>query len=88
MRVFPGLDLKAAVDRVSFAGEGNRMRHGRVVAFLGIVIDLHPEGARGPARRVITCRAGRDRRDKLHFPVDCHGRLLAGFVDRYDNFGR
>src|SRR5664279_1746222 len=76
-----------AVNRVTFPGEEDRMRHWRVVEFLGEMIRLHPEGAEGSVRRLMRRIAGRDRPVVALDAVDRDGHHLIVLVDGNGDFG-
>src|ERR1700761_6884374 len=76
-----------AVNRVSDLGEEDRVRHRRVVEFLGVVIFLHPEGLEGTVRRLVRGIAGRDRPLVALDAVDRDGHHLRILVDGDGDFG-
>ena len=70
-----------AVDGVTDLGEEDRVRHRRVVEFLGVVILLHAEGAKRAVRRLARRDAGRHRPVIARDAVDGDGHLLIVLVD-------
>src|SRR5438270_2653288 len=62
-------------------GEEDRVRHRRVVEFLGVVVFLHPEGAEAAARRLVGRNAGGDRPVVALDAIDRDGHLLRILVD-------
>ncbi|MHC2429531.1 hypothetical protein ACVIST_006276 [Bradyrhizobium elkanii] len=69
------------MNRVPDLGEEDRVRHRRVVEFLGIVILFHAEGAEAAVRRFARRDAGRDRPVIARDAVDRDGHLLVVLVD-------
>src|SRR6266481_1088127 len=70
-----------AVDRMADLGEEDRVRHRRVVEFLGVVVFLHAEGAEAAVRRLVRRKTGRDRPVVSLGAVDCDGHHLRILVD-------
>src|SRR5215510_10999385 len=68
-------------------GEEDRMRHRRVVEFLGEVVFLHPEGAERATWRLVGGNSGGDRPAIAHDLVDRDGHLLVILVDGDGDFG-
>jgi len=68
-------------------GEEDRMRHRRVVEFLGIVILFHAEGTERAARRLARGDAGRHRPVVALDAVDGDGHLLIVLVDGDGDLG-
>ena len=82
----PVLEI-GAVDRMADLGEEDRVRHRRVVEFLGVVVFLHPEGAEAAARRLVGRNAGGDRPVVALDAVDRDGHLLRILVDGDGDIG-
>src|SRR6202022_4275395 len=76
-----------AVNGVADLGEENRVRHRRVVEFLGVVVFLHPEGAEVAVRRLVGRNAGGDRPVVVLDAVDRDGHLLRILVDGDGDIG-
>src|SRR5258708_30740243 len=76
-----------AVNRVTFPGEEDRMRHRRSVEFVGEMVRLHPESAEGSVRRLVRRVAGRDRPVVALDAVDRDGHHLIVLVDGDGDFG-
>ena len=76
-----------AMDRMPDLGEEDRMRHRRVVEFLGEVVGLHPEGAEGAVRSLVRRIAGRNRPFVSLDAVDRDGHHLIVLVDGDFDFG-
>src|ERR1700682_4429137 len=68
-------------------GEEDRMRHRRVVEFLGVVVFLHAEGAEAAVRRLVRRIAGRDRPLVALDAVDRDGQQLRTLVDGDGDLG-
>src|SRR5436309_14267818 len=62
-------------------GEEDRVRHRRVVEFLGVVVFRHPGGAEAAARRLVGRNAGGDRPVVALDAIDRDGHLLRILVD-------
>ncbi len=76
-----------AVDGVADLGEEDRVRHRRVIEFLGEVVFLHAEGAEAAVRRLARWNAGRNRPLIAHGAVDRDGHQLRILVDGDVDFG-
>src|SRR5215213_6461949 len=76
------LRVEAAVNRVAFRGEEDRMRHRGIVPLLGEVVALHAESLELAARRVVLrALAGRDRPMVDRTTIDRDRHLLDRLVD-------
>src|SRR5918992_305468 len=75
------------VDGMADLGEKDRMRHRRVVEFLGVMVLFHPEGAEAAVRSLIGGKTRRHRPAVTLDAVDGDGHLLVVLVDCYGDFG-
>src|SRR5258708_28660938 len=72
---------------VAYLGEEERVRHRRVVEFLGVVVFLHAEGAEAAVRRLVGGNAGGYRPLIALDAVDRDGHQLRILVDGDGDFG-
>src|SRR6516225_4380333 len=75
------LDVEKAVNRVTVHIEEDRVRHWRIVAFLGVVVGVHAVRLEGAARRVVAGAPGRDWPDITLRTIDSDRHLLRALVD-------
>jgi hypothetical protein len=82
------LDLIGPVYGVALLGEEHRVRHQRVIPFLGEVLGLHSEYGEIARRRRVACLSRRDRPSMQGQAVARHLESLRGFVDFYEERSR
>src|SRR5579862_8541119 len=76
-----------AMDGMADLGEEDRVRHRRVVEFLGVVVFLHAEGPEAAVRRLVRGIAGRNRPLIALGAVDRDGHQLRILVDEDGDVG-
>ena len=64
------LHVEKAVDGVTIQIEEDRMRHRRIVPFLGVMVGIHAVRFEAATRRVIAGPPGRDRPDVTLRAID------------------
>ena len=79
--------VEKAVDGVAIHVEEDRMRHRRIVPFLGQMVGVHAVRPKRAVRRVVTRAAGRYRPDVALRPVDSDAHGLRVLVDIDHDFG-
>src|SRR4051794_27092647 len=77
----------SAVNGMADLGEEDRVRHRRVVEFLGEVVFFHPEGPERAIRRLVRRVAGRDRPMIALHAVNRDGHQLFVLVNGDGDFG-
>src|SRR5690242_21549441 len=70
------LDVEEAVDGMAIHVEEDRVRHRRIVPFLGVMVSVHAVRLEVAAWRVIAGTTGRDRPDVTLRAVDRDRHLL------------